>query len=456
MGNIVLPNALPPEMGVINYIHTLYSSRLTTQSFFDERFDDEDSPLRMVFGTQLGHMPSSIWNNGSYLKSPCFRDRVMIYENSVYFGARNTLKWIYPIKVTLHFDKFTGIDSVGSKLNGEYFWKHISDYALKQIRSKAAVIFLDWANENFIERTEYCNLHQALQYSGIPPSQVVLSVNSFNAQEIYESWFSPEERKLEVRNLPFLVNHISYNYFSKSVSGISDSEFRATRNTPRKNYFVYPSRRGRDHRLALLYKLHLDGLLEKGDWSSLDPKDATHLAHMAHSWNFEVNDEKIRSLQAMLPHSLEEEQGSTFNSVAGWNDRHNRPQLNSYLYIATETYTHGVYKSLTEKVFKPLANFQPFVFMAYPGALETLRSLGFKTFDGWIDESYDKEPDQVKRMHMIVEEIRKICDMTPEQVHNWYWSMEEILYHNRERTLNIHKDEPYSLEFIKYLVQKVS
>jgi hypothetical protein len=94
--------------------------------------------------------------------------------------------------------------------------------------------------------------------------------------------------------------------------------------------------------------------------------------------------------------------------------------------------------------------------MAYPGALETLRSLGFKTFDGWIDESYDKEPDQVKRMHMIVEEIRKICDMTPEQVHNWYWSMEEILYHNRERALNIHKDEPYSLEFIKYLVQKVS
>ena len=110
----------------------------------------------------------------------------------------------------------------------------------------------------------------------------------------------------------------------------------------------------------------------------------------------------------------------------------------------------------SEKIFKSIACLHPFIIVGGKGSLKRLRQLGYKTFDGFIDESYDKESDSTKRMAMVAAEVKRLCSMSKEEIHNWYWSMEEILYHNRERTLNIHKDEPYSLEFIKYLVQKVS
>lgn len=453
-GNIVLPNALAPEMAIINYIHSLYSSKLDRQSLFDVNFDDENSPFRGIFGTELGHMPSVIFNNGTYLHSECFREKLDIEEHAMHFGERKYPKYIYPIKLTLHFDKFTGVDHVGSKLNGEFFWKNISAEALKHIRGRRATIFLDWSNENFIERNEYLNLHHALKYSGIPPSQVLLTVNSFNAQEIYESWFSPEERLLEVRNLPFLLNNISHYYKTHPESRVDERDHENSRTVIRKNYFVYPIRRCRDHRLALLYKMTHDGSLNLGDWSCLDPRDPGHITAIAQNYAMPIDQNLSNWLAKNLPHSLESEQGSTYNSVAGWNDQHSRAFSDSYFYVASETYTHGPYKSLTEKVFKPLANYQPFLFLAYPGALQVLRDIGFKTFNGWIDESYDNEQDLVRRVNLISNEIKRLCSMSKEEIHNWYWSMNDVLTHNRNHLFNLYQNEPHAEKLIEELYQR--
>jgi hypothetical protein len=223
--NTVMPNALPPEMGVVNYIHTLYSNRLDTESFFDEDLDAPNSPMRRMFGDELGYMPNSIYQNGTHLCSPCFKDIVEIYKDSIYFGKRRGQnRYIYPIKVTLHFERFTGVDQVGSKLNGEYFWKHISAEALKDIKSGKAIIFLDWANEPFIDRQTLVEFHHGIKYSGIPKSQIILAINSFNAREVYESWFTPEERCMQVRNLPFLAANISW-CFANNLDHVTFDEF---------------------------------------------------------------------------------------------------------------------------------------------------------------------------------------------------------------------------------------
>ena len=46
---------------------------------------------------------------------------------------------------------------------------------------------------------------------------------------------------------------------------------------------------------------------------------------------------------------------------------------------------------LTEKTLRPLACGHPFMLLNGAGALETIRSYGFKTFQPYINESYDKE-----------------------------------------------------------------
>jgi len=454
--NVILPNAMPPEMGVVNYLHTMFSNRLKQQSYFDERFDDENSPWRLMFGHKLGHMPSTLWNNGSYLRMPCFNKLVTIEEDAVYFGKQKRAKYIYPIKITLHFEKFTGTDDVGSRLNGEYFWKHISEETLQDVKNKNAMIFIDWSNENFIEHHQYVDFHDCLRRSGIPPSQVVLAVNSFNAQEVYENWFSPEQRRMEVRNLPFLLSNISHYYNTHPESCIDQFYWHAKQNVYRKNYFVFPIRRAREHRIGLLYKLAQVGVLDKGDWSALErPMTAEHILHIASNFNCEPNYDIAKNLSSAIPKSLEDETDRSFNTVHGWNDPHCLPMKNSYFYIASETYTHGVYKSLTEKVFKPLANYQPFLFMAYPGALQVLRDLGFKTFSPFIDESYDMESDHIKRMNLIVDEVKRLCSMPLEEIHAWYWGMKDTLLHNRNHLLSIYENERHAEEFVKFLSEKV-
>ena len=63
---------------------------------------------------------------------------------------------------------------------------------------------------------------------------------------------------------------------------------------------------------------------------------------------------------------------------------------------------------ITEKILKPLAFGHPFIAWTAPGTLARLRSLGFKTFDNCIDESYDLEKDNSKRLSMIVDEIKRL------------------------------------------------
>ena len=55
--NFILPNATPPEMGIINYIHSLYSNKLTTESFFDIDLETPTSNMRLVFDEKLGLWP---------------------------------------------------------------------------------------------------------------------------------------------------------------------------------------------------------------------------------------------------------------------------------------------------------------------------------------------------------------------------------------------------------------
>jgi hypothetical protein len=114
------------------------------------------------------------------------------------------------------------------------------------------------------------------------------------------------------------------------------------------------------------------------------------------------------------------------------------------------------YKFVTEKVFKPLVHFQPFLFLSYPGALKELQALGFRTFHPYIDESYDTEPDEVVRFNLIYKEIARLCSMSKEELHSWYWSMEDILVHNHWHSLTLHNNEPYALKALKYLQDKLN
>jgi hypothetical protein len=450
----ILPNATPVEMGIINYIHSIYSNKSKNGGLFTQDIETQHSPLKTIFNNSLGAWPTSL-GGVSHLQMPCYYHVFNIKENSVQLG-RKTNRYVYPIKVTYHFDEFTGFHHPGNKLNGEFFWKHISTNVLNDLYNKNALILLDWANESLITKESFEKLHIGLKLSKIPKEQIVLVINSFNAEEIYNNWFSGEEQQLTVKNLPYLMSHTSYFYNLQFKNNKGIDNFYCLKNTIRKYHYLFKIRRARDYRIALLYKLASDNLLIKGNWSCLDDVHIDQGLKKALKYYNNLDTSAITLLHNNLPHTLDCEKLSNFNNVNGWCDSNTLQYDNSYFYIASETYMTGQFKFVTEKIFKPIANFQPFVFLSFPGALKELKHLGFKTFHPYIDESYDDEQDEIKRFNLIYSEIERLCSMGIKQLHDWYWKMEDILIYNHKHLLSLYQNEPYALELAKYLEEKTS
>lgn len=99
-------------------------------------------------------------------------------------------------------------------------------------------------------------------------------------------------------------------------------------------------------------------------------------------------------------------------------------------HVVTETIFYDEKLHLTEKIFKPIVARRPFLLVGAPGNLAYLKSYGFRTFDRWIDESYDLEKDPDQRLAKIVNELDKLCKLSELELIQVYNEMQEILEYN--------------------------
>jgi hypothetical protein len=102
------------------------------------------------------------------------------------------------------------------------------------------------------------------------------------------------------------------------------------------------------------------------------------------------------------------------------------------IHIVLETVFDQHKVHLTEKVFKPMVMRQPFFIAAGAGSLEYLKNYGFRTFDHVWDESYDLEHDHQRRMHMIVNEISKICAVPESKFKRMIEECQSVIDHNHQ------------------------
>jgi hypothetical protein len=104
---------------------------------------------------------------------------------------------------------------------------------------------------------------------------------------------------------------------------------------------------------------------------------------------------------------------------------------NSYLCVVTETFffeQNNLF--LSEKIFKPISFFQPFVIIGRPGTLKLLKDLGYKTFSDYWDESYDDELHDAKRLHKAAKIIKSIIKKSNNELTEMLVNMESIFLHN--------------------------
>jgi hypothetical protein len=99
----------------------------------------------------------------------------------------------------------------------------------------------------------------------------------------------------------------------------------------------------------------------------------------------------------------------------------------SWYSIVAETQYNLDHVFITEKTGKTILAKRVFVLFAPQGCLKFLRSQGFQTFDGIIDESYDSEPNNLKRFDQAWQQVRLLSTLDPREV---YDRAHSILEHN--------------------------
>jgi uncharacterized protein YneF (UPF0154 family) len=112
---------------------------------------------------------------------------------------------------------------------------------------------------------------------------------------------------------------------------------------------------------------------------------------------------------------------------------------NTYFSIVSETnffkvFAEGVFVS--EKIFRPILKKHPFILVSRPHTLSIMRSIGYKTFDSIINEDYDKEEDDCKRMLMIVDEIDRLCHLNDDELRVFLNEAKKITEYNCNTLLN--------------------
>jgi hypothetical protein len=104
--------------------------------------------------------------------------------------------------------------------------------------------------------------------------------------------------------------------------------------------------------------------------------------------------------------------------------------INSFVDIINETRFAQPTANFSEKVFQAIQYQKPFIVVGPPKTLEYIRSMGFKTFNEFWDESYDDELHHGERLAKIFDLIDQIMNTPLEDLRTMYDKMRDTVQYN--------------------------
>lgn len=229
-----------------------------------------------------------------------------------------------------------------------------------------------------------------------------------------------------------------------------------------KIFLNYNRNTSRLHRLLLVSRLKKDNVLDNCIYSFYEneyfdnPEYPTYMSEYE-GINFTNEERELMEnfIKTNYPIHLDfDNQQSAAQSNNYLSDKDH--YLNSYFSIVTETSVSSTYCFVTEKCIRPMLGMHPFIVFGNPYVLKTLKEFGFKTFDKWIDESYDLEFNTRKRFEMAYKEVLKINNMSKDKIHEIYKEIIPILEHNKKIVLDSAKNDGYVRNIIESLQKNIN
>lgn len=196
-----------------------------------------------------------------------------------------------------------------------------------------------------------------------------------------------------------------------------------------KYLFLSYNRQPRHHRLRFMIDLYQSGMINDG-LISLDK--------INYPLPYPVSPEVNQFFHKNTPFMIESMPELRFNLACNITTEDFE---RTFVSVVTETLVDKGTLFFSEKIWKPIMVGHPFLLYGNQGSLKYLKSIGYKTFDRWWDESYDDEPNQDRRSKMIVNELLKLKNKSKEELIKMRGEITEILIHNKENYNRIYQEK---------------
>ena len=360
---------------------------------------------------------------------------------------------------------------------GNTFLYFLDDRVRNLIRDNNGYILINYLHEGHIRQENYKELHNELLNYNIPANKVIFVSSNVNGKKQYETFCDnmPLLTKSKIHIIEAnhmlessvdIYNYVLDNNYNNDLdkvlpykqSFVNKQDLDDVRDTIREKYFLCYNRVIRDYRLALIAMIYKMGLQDKGI-ISLGAKEVD--IAFGGVWPDYISDfiedkkqneivsDAVKKIKPLYPIDADSDidanwiykDGERWGGAVGQWTNFSHQYKRIYFNIVTESCYNEDCIYMSEKIFKPISNLVPFIIVSTPFFLKKLREIGYKTFHPWINESYDEEVDNDKRFFMILDEIKRLCSMTKEEIHKWYYEMEDILLYNQEHFASYKKQD---------------
>lgn len=201
--------------------------------------------------------------------------------------------------------------------------------------------------------------------------------------------------------------------------------------TPREEKYLFLSynRQPRHHRIKFMIDLYEQGLIYDGLIS---------LNKLDYKLPYDVSPETEKFFHQNTPFIIDSLPELKYNLACNITTEDFE---RTFVSVVTETLADDGTLFFSEKVWKPIMVGHPFMIYGNKGSLSYLKSIGYKTFDKWWDESYDDEPDRDKRSKMIVKELQKLKSKPIQELKVIREEMDETINHNKQNYNKIYQEK---------------
>ena len=312
-------------------------------------------------------------------------------------------------------------------------------------RDPRCLIMLDYSEEGFTTEL-FEDLWVWIQHNQLEDRVLYVS-SSYNVDQLYKEWchFAKKHDNMRTSWYGFFPNWLIKDHGKNSLLTTTAQW------TTDKRYMCL-NRRPHPHRILLATLLQRFKIIDQGAVSMpkhFDEKEVLWKPmdfDIRYQWNLlqtrangfiDYLDVDFEELYTRLPLIADTDVFSTNYALNLNTDYYKDYPIN----VISETLFFSAATFASEKIWKPMLMEQIFFVMAAPFYLQSMREMGFQTFDPFIDETYDTILEPLDRATEMVRSLKKVIKLDDKGFQQLLDNCKPILKHNKQ-LLN----DPESLE----------